>query len=707
MNTITKTTDTSSRAARPDLSSQVTFSMDCSPFLNWNEKELESEDEWAIVFRSLVATLKFQPALAVSLETKAVTFLKSVSPASQSSPDDFLNSLGRATDESPTAFVQSLVVLLSSASQVITTASMELLSNLFWPYSPKLHLSLIKADLIPQIIIALNPHSLSFAETLSIHINLMKTIRWFMWLVTPYPLAELGVQDLNEQQAVRETILQQVVVPSEKYIRHLCVKRFSIVDRQLSEDFMYLLCRLLEISPYYQPTMEVVLNMPVFLTIPSCLTFFEDERTICQIITAATIKMLDFLIYQCSAKVRLALVKADLIPQLINALNPLSLSFTEAADIHMHLMRTIHNSLWLSTQNDLEQLGITDDNEQPAVYETVFLQVVVTSEQYILLLCVNRSLIIDGGLPSGFMLLIAQILKISPSYQPTMGSVLTMPVVLTIPSCLAFFENDFSNWTFLSEMNDAKRKWNKQSGDEPQIWKTVHRMLRMEGIEDVIEVKLQNDRKEFAGTFIVSKSIAWNNQQGMNLPNRCLSLTILTLPLPSASPSPPTPSHSPLPLPHHPHPPTPLCLSLTTLTLPLPSDTPLAPLGSAGAIKVVLTRPDAFKPSTLLFYGNTAFGANSAFISQHHHLDVRSLFAIISGGQLSLSDIAFLINSDRTHPTIVVDDSGTFSLMRGVIISQGHLLTQPFLQSNGTEAFVHASSVTVIIKNYAFGISHA
>ncbi|KAK2956146.1 hypothetical protein BLNAU_8926 [Blattamonas nauphoetae] len=200
--------------ATTDTSSSTVLS-DCSAFLNWHYNRNESDSEKAVIFQSLVATMKSQPAFDVNLEAKALKFLKSVDPVEPKSADAFLSSHGRTTDESLTHFIQSMVVLISSTSQTITTAAMKMLFSLLLWSSEKVHLSLIKADLIPQLIIALNPHSLSFTEAVDIHINLMKTIRWFVARSTPHSLAELGIQDLNEQQAVHETVFQQVFLPSE------------------------------------------------------------------------------------------------------------------------------------------------------------------------------------------------------------------------------------------------------------------------------------------------------------------------------------------------------------------------------------------------------------------------------------------------------------------------------------------------------------
>ncbi|KAK2953000.1 hypothetical protein BLNAU_11989 [Blattamonas nauphoetae] len=310
--------------------------MDCSAFLNWSKEQPQSDEEMAVVFRSLVATVKLQPSFDAPLEAKAVRLIQTVEPTTRRSADSFLSKLSSISDESPP----------------IATAAVEMLVNLISNCSAKVRLSLVKADIILHLMTTLNPHSFSYSEPEDIHMNVISCVYWSFWLAAPYDLAELGFEDDNEQQAVHRTVLTQIVAPSEKYLCHLCVNRFSIVDGALCSVFVRLLARLLEICAYYPPTMEFVLHMPVVLTIPSCLTFFE-----------------------------------------------------------------------------------TDD----------------------------------------------------------------------------------SIYYFLLHMIMAQREWNTKTGQKRQMWKAVDRMLRMEGIEDVIEEKLQTDKNEYDGELIVRESIRWNNKLGMNL----------------------------------------------------------------------------------------------------------------------------------------------------------------------------------------------
>ncbi|KAK2948614.1 hypothetical protein BLNAU_16433 [Blattamonas nauphoetae] len=253
---------------------------ECSHFLNWSGEVPETPHGQAVLFRSLVATVNLHPALDASLEAKTVKLLEYLSRQNQSTADAFLDSLGQTTHESLMNFIQSIVVLISSPSQDIAAASVEMFHSLIKECSLRVNLALVKADMIPQLVRTLNPQSLSFAIAEDIHINLLKTIRESIWLATPNGLTNLKIEDDNKQQAVHETVLKQVLTPSEQYICHLCMNRYSIIDGEQSAEFINFLAQLLRIPPYYPPTMDFVLNMPVVLTITSCLTYIEDDESI-------------------------------------------------------------------------------------------------------------------------------------------------------------------------------------------------------------------------------------------------------------------------------------------------------------------------------------------------------------------------------------------------------------------------------------------
>ncbi|KAK2952732.1 hypothetical protein BLNAU_12381 [Blattamonas nauphoetae] len=254
--------------------------------MNWQCNRNESAHEKVVVFRSLVATLTLNPAVDGSLKTKVVKFLKSMNPKNRKAADALICSFASFSDQSLTNFVQSIVVLISSPSRAIIKSAMQMLTSLVFRCSSAFHLLIVITALIPQLIITLNPQSLSFAKAEDIHRNLMKTITDSLWLISADGEAKLKIKTDSERQAVHETVLQKVVAPSTQYICHLCVNRYSIIDRVLSAYFLVLLVQFTQISPYYRPAMDFVLNMPVVLTIPSCLTFFEDDDTICNFLYA-------------------------------------------------------------------------------------------------------------------------------------------------------------------------------------------------------------------------------------------------------------------------------------------------------------------------------------------------------------------------------------------------------------------------------------
>ncbi|KAK2952736.1 hypothetical protein BLNAU_12385 [Blattamonas nauphoetae] len=239
-----------------------------------------------------------------------------------------------------------------------------------------------------------------------------------------------------------------------------------------------------------------------------------------QAIVAAFLEMLNSLLNRCSSQMHLALVKADLFPRLITTLNPLSLYFAEAVEIHSGLMSSLTSSLWLSTPEGLSTIENADESAKQSVHKTVLKQVLVPSEAFICHLCANRLSIMDRDMSNDFMNLLARLLHISPYYQPTMDLVLNMPVVLSIPSCLTFFEDDDSIWSFLALMVRFQEEWNSHDRILGRSSASLLRCLRMEGFVDVSSQRVHNTGKGAITQMIAGFSTDLNITLGMNLPRR-------------------------------------------------------------------------------------------------------------------------------------------------------------------------------------------
>ncbi|KAK2948996.1 hypothetical protein BLNAU_16102 [Blattamonas nauphoetae] len=156
-------------------------------FLNWEEDRSVSEHEQAVIFRSLVATVKVQPTFGLSLETKIVTFLESVDPKDEESADAFLSTIASFSDKSMTDFVQAIVTLISTSNKAIITSTMMMLQRLPLMCSDEVLFALVKSDLTS--------------------------------------LTEFAVEDGDERQTVPETIFKKVLSPSEMYIWAILFER--------------------------------------------------------------------------------------------------------------------------------------------------------------------------------------------------------------------------------------------------------------------------------------------------------------------------------------------------------------------------------------------------------------------------------------------------------------------------------------------------
>ncbi|KAK2964009.1 hypothetical protein BLNAU_1090 [Blattamonas nauphoetae] len=494
----------------------------CTPFLNWRDGRRESGYKKAIVFRSLVATLKIQPALDDSLEDNAVKFLESVVPYSRESADAFLSSLALLSDDYLTNFVQSIVVLLSSASQAIIKSSMKILRNLIFWWSEQVRLALVKADLLPQIITILNPLSLSFADAFDIHTHLLEIVSHSLWLAHPYYLTRLRIDDRDDQQAVRETVFQQVLVPSENYIWHLCVNRFSILDGDQSSEFMTLLAWLTRISPYYQPTIQEQTKTRTNIRHP--LSILARLPSLFLPLTARSESNKAF-----------------------ERSNPGGCSLQKKRSIDT--LFTNDSATTNRSRPNVAMLGPKVSVSRRSLFEL--------SDKNAIPLClslITHALLLPSASPS----------QRTPSHSP-----LSLPHHPHPPTPLCL-----SLATHTLPLPSASPSSPTPSHSPLPLPHHAHPPTPL-------CLSLTTDTLPLPSA---SPSPRTPSHSPLPLPRHahppthlCLSLTTHTLPLPSASPSPRTPSHSPLPLPRHAHPPTPLCLSLTTHTLPLHSASPSPP----------------------------------------------------------------------------------------------------------------------------------
>ncbi|KAK2962043.1 hypothetical protein BLNAU_3099 [Blattamonas nauphoetae] len=253
---------------------------DSSAFVNWDRKTVESDKEKTTILFSLVSMVRKGESLEGPLEGNAELFLNQLLPSPPGTVSQFLVDLESSSNESVIDYMEALVVLLSLPNQRIIKSSLEILKTMIRFMSAPTRLRLVTANLIPQIITNLSPLSLPFTESQMILCHLRNIIGSFVSLASMDCVAELKVSDRAEQQAVHEAVLKQVLVASEEYFWHLFRNRFSIDDPLLTNELMFDEPRLLSVAPYFQPTLDYVLTLPIFQLIPSCLTFFDHDHSI-------------------------------------------------------------------------------------------------------------------------------------------------------------------------------------------------------------------------------------------------------------------------------------------------------------------------------------------------------------------------------------------------------------------------------------------
>ncbi|KAK2950822.1 hypothetical protein BLNAU_14240 [Blattamonas nauphoetae] len=249
-----------------------------SAFMKWDGKPIESPSERSSIFCALVQMVKYGQAFGRSLVDKAVSFLEHIKIKSESDVDSFLFDLVPSShQESSRTFVESVVELISVPNQKIVIAALDLVQHIFHHSSLYTQHILVNNGLITRIISSLDILSLSFTDSEAIHFSLLIILLVTVSYSANAALVTLDTVYTDIHQTFCGILHNCVVLPSEGYIHHLCKNRYLIKDNYQSYLFVNLLLQLLGASLCHPTTMELVLNMPICLAIPSSITFFDRD----------------------------------------------------------------------------------------------------------------------------------------------------------------------------------------------------------------------------------------------------------------------------------------------------------------------------------------------------------------------------------------------------------------------------------------------
>ncbi|KAK2957327.1 hypothetical protein BLNAU_7705 [Blattamonas nauphoetae] len=193
-----------------------------------SENSLDSIDEKAALFQSLVTMAKDPDLYDSSLEMKAVKFLNEIVVKDDEEAGFHVWVGFMPSRRHVPQFVESVKILLSLPNQQLVTASMEFLRSLVVACSPLQKLALVDHGLVSNMMSALKPTTLTFPEADDIHLCLMDIVYHLLWLSTPSGLDRLEFDEPSEQLEVREAVFEEVVGASEGYLFHLCTHHTSL-----------------------------------------------------------------------------------------------------------------------------------------------------------------------------------------------------------------------------------------------------------------------------------------------------------------------------------------------------------------------------------------------------------------------------------------------------------------------------------------------
>ncbi|KAK2946189.1 hypothetical protein BLNAU_18865 [Blattamonas nauphoetae] len=212
-----------------------------------------------------------------ALQDRAVQFLKSLTQKQlrKHVANQLVTHLVPSSDGSPSGFVESILTLLSSRHSTMVVETLSLLSETTSNSSTEFQSHLMESDLITNVFVTIQPHSLPISGNDKIFDSLLRIINTFLLISFPMSLRELAITTVVKPWNHREMIFQKVVLPSSQYVTFLITNRHILVG-EFSISFMILLATLLGITPYHRPTSDFVLTSPIAMALTSCLSFVED-----------------------------------------------------------------------------------------------------------------------------------------------------------------------------------------------------------------------------------------------------------------------------------------------------------------------------------------------------------------------------------------------------------------------------------------------
>ncbi|KAK2955540.1 hypothetical protein BLNAU_9588 [Blattamonas nauphoetae] len=244
-------------------------------FLDWNGNADFSIEAASIIFTSLVTLVKDGHPFNDTLVTKAVDFLQTLSPYNVNfEADTLLLRLVPDHVDPVTGFIEAFWSLLASSEHRIVESTLDVLESTLTRCSSDNRMKMLNCDVIPGVMNILQPHTLSLPLERSLHHRVMRLLKTVHYS-TNIP-EFFDVSGSSRQSQMNDAIFEQVLIPSEAYLRSLCSNRYFVLEGEQMDSLLELFVCLIEISAFHSPTCTFVVSLPISLTVTSLSTFNSE-----------------------------------------------------------------------------------------------------------------------------------------------------------------------------------------------------------------------------------------------------------------------------------------------------------------------------------------------------------------------------------------------------------------------------------------------
>ncbi|KAK2948366.1 hypothetical protein BLNAU_16712 [Blattamonas nauphoetae] len=188
-----------------------------------------------------------------------------------------------------------------------------------------------------------------------------------------------------------------------------------------------------------------------------------------------------------SIKHRIKMLNSNLIPGVMNIIQPRPGSLPTNMNLHARVIRFLANGLLRA--RSLESAVVSGSSSQSQMNDAIFERIVVPSEANIRFFCANRYIYSRGEFAQSHLNLFFKMLQICAYHSSTCTFVVSLPIALAIISLSTFLYSDFVKRLF-NELISMLLKWRIYGPHTFRMGKTVIRALNSEGLDDVLDQAL-------------------------------------------------------------------------------------------------------------------------------------------------------------------------------------------------------------------------